>query len=395
MATEMKQRRDTAASWATKNEVLGDGVIGVVRETHQFKIGDGVTPWNSLPFSVISPQMFDAIGDLLVGTGSDTFEKLPTGTPGQRLAVQADGSLAWVTPSSDIPLAVFAQEGDIVYGTGPGTLTTLPRGTTGQRLTVQADGTLAWVTPEVDIPIAIVDAAGDLIVGSADNTVVRLAKGANGQVLTVNSGGALQWITPSADIPLSTIVAAGDIVVGSAAGAVAKLAKGANGQVLTVVAGVLTWATPSADIPLSTLTAAGDIPVATAAGVVGRLGSGFASTYLAGVGANAVPQWKYMTSPVAPGGNAAAATGKKIMSGSFTFALSSGSAGVQQINFVELFTNVPNVVSTAGLITGNTAGVVANVAAATTAKFDSWAKQSPSGTFTGNVPGTYIATDAA
>jgi len=393
MATEMKQRRDTAASWATKNEVLGDGVIGVVRETHQFKIGDGVTPWNSLPFSVISPQMFDAVGDLLVGTGSDSFTKLPTGTPGQRLTVAEDGTLEWVTPPNDIPLAVFANEGDIVYGTGVGTLTTLPVGTVGQRLTVQADHSLAWATPEADIPLAIVDAAGDLIVGSADNTVVRLAKGSNGQVLTVNGSGQLQWITPSADIPLSTIVASGDLVVGSGAGAVAKLAKGANGQVLTVVAGVLAWATPSADVPLSTITAAGDLLVGSAAGTVTRIGSGFASTYLAGVGANTIPQWKYANWPATAGGNTSGATGKKILQGQVTMALSSGKLSGMTVNYPEAFNNIPTVVPGCGLITGNTPGVIVNGASGAVGSFSLWA-QLYSGSFTGNVAGWYIATDS-
>jgi len=393
MATEMKQRRDTAASWAAKNEVLGDGVIGVVRETHQFKIGDGATPWNSLPFSVISPQIFDATGDLLVGTGSDTFEKLPTGTPGQRLTVQPDLSLAWEDVTPSIPMAVFAAEGDIVYGTGPGTLTTLPRGSTGQRLTVQADGSLAWATPEVDIPVAIVDAAGDLIVGSADNTVVRLAKGSNGQVLTVNGSGQLQWITPSADIPLSTIVAAGDLVVGSGAGAVAKLAKGSNGMVLTVVAGVLTWANPSADVPLSTFTTAGDMVVASAPGVVARVGSGFVNTFFGGNGAGVMPSWQYFTAVKTPGGNVAGSTGKKIMEGTVSMALSSGLLAGMTVTYPEAFANVAQPIAMAGLITGNTPGVICNGSTGTTTNFQLWARQY-TGTFTGNVPASYIATDA-
>lgn len=49
------QRRDTAANWASANPVLWEGEIGFElidpeRQTIKWKIGDGVTPWNSLPY---------------------------------------------------------------------------------------------------------------------------------------------------------------------------------------------------------------------------------------------------------------------------------------------------------------------------------------------------------
>lgn len=47
-----KQRANTAANWAMANPVLILGVIGVVSDATplRFKIGDGSTTWNSLPF---------------------------------------------------------------------------------------------------------------------------------------------------------------------------------------------------------------------------------------------------------------------------------------------------------------------------------------------------------
>ena len=50
----MWQRRDTAANWTSKNPLLAAGEIGVqlgatVNDT-KFKIGDGATLWNALPF---------------------------------------------------------------------------------------------------------------------------------------------------------------------------------------------------------------------------------------------------------------------------------------------------------------------------------------------------------
>lgn len=49
MATRMLQRRGTAAEWAAQNPVLGDGEIGVERDSSIFKVGNGVDAWADLP----------------------------------------------------------------------------------------------------------------------------------------------------------------------------------------------------------------------------------------------------------------------------------------------------------------------------------------------------------
>lgn len=44
-------RRDSSANWSTHNPILSDGEIGIDSTTHRFKLGDGVTSWNSLVYS--------------------------------------------------------------------------------------------------------------------------------------------------------------------------------------------------------------------------------------------------------------------------------------------------------------------------------------------------------
>lgn len=46
-------RRDTAANWTSVNPILLDGELGIEVDTDKFKIGDGVTAWNSLPYGGI------------------------------------------------------------------------------------------------------------------------------------------------------------------------------------------------------------------------------------------------------------------------------------------------------------------------------------------------------
>ena len=46
----IKIRRDTASSWMAVNPVLSNGEGGLETDTDKLKYGDGVTPWNSLPY---------------------------------------------------------------------------------------------------------------------------------------------------------------------------------------------------------------------------------------------------------------------------------------------------------------------------------------------------------
>lgn len=41
-------RTDTIANWELHNPVLAEGEFGIEKETRQFKLGDGVTPWLTL-----------------------------------------------------------------------------------------------------------------------------------------------------------------------------------------------------------------------------------------------------------------------------------------------------------------------------------------------------------
>lgn len=44
-------RRDTKLNWNLFNPTLADGEIALERDTHRFKLGNGVDPWDKLPYS--------------------------------------------------------------------------------------------------------------------------------------------------------------------------------------------------------------------------------------------------------------------------------------------------------------------------------------------------------
>ena len=50
MSVQIQLRRGLAAAWAAANPVLAQAEMGVEIDTQKFKIGNGSTVWNSLPY---------------------------------------------------------------------------------------------------------------------------------------------------------------------------------------------------------------------------------------------------------------------------------------------------------------------------------------------------------
>lgn len=95
MPKKFLQRRNSAAVWSSINPVLDDGEIGVDTTNKMFKIGDGVKHWNDLNLSYIPNAQLQAVGDLIVGTGPGTTQRLGRGTTGQTLSIDSGGNLVW------------------------------------------------------------------------------------------------------------------------------------------------------------------------------------------------------------------------------------------------------------------------------------------------------------
>jgi len=47
---QIQFRRGTAAEWAADNPVLAVAEMGIETDTNKFKIGNGTTAWNALPY---------------------------------------------------------------------------------------------------------------------------------------------------------------------------------------------------------------------------------------------------------------------------------------------------------------------------------------------------------
>lgn len=177
------------------------GAIGNVLTVN----GAGTAPEWSVPGAgtdVANDLIWNVAGDLVYADGANHAVILPIGTANQILAVNAGATAPeWVTPPTGIAGdPIWDVEGDLVIGTGVDSGTRLPRGTTGQYLKMNALGTRPeWgiVTAVGSVGTDIIwDAAGDLVYGTGPDAAVRLPKGAAAQLLAMNSADtAPEWIS--------------------------------------------------------------------------------------------------------------------------------------------------------------------------------------------------------
>lgn len=78
-----RMRRGFATTWASQNGILLEAEIGLEKDTGRFKIGDGVTRWNSLPYNVSGTvHDFDGIANGDVLTWDATNERWKPAAPG-------------------------------------------------------------------------------------------------------------------------------------------------------------------------------------------------------------------------------------------------------------------------------------------------------------------------
>lgn len=123
MADLIQLRGDTSTNWTSVNPILADREMAIETDTLKYKIGNGSTAWNSLPYSNLSGN-FDGIG---FNTTSD-----PVTPPAGQLSVYAKSvggraMLKWKGPSGvDTPLQPFLAGNKIGYFCPPGNAATLP-----------------------------------------------------------------------------------------------------------------------------------------------------------------------------------------------------------------------------------------------------------------------------
>lgn len=95
----LRHRRDVSSAWTSNNPILEEGQLGFETDTVLYKLGDGVTQWNGLPYAQVAPiplgDLTDVVvaapvaGDSLIYDGADWVNDT---APGNQQAYQLAAS---------------------------------------------------------------------------------------------------------------------------------------------------------------------------------------------------------------------------------------------------------------------------------------------------------------
>lgn len=126
MAVKIQFRRDTASAWTSANPILSQGEAGFEYDTGKFKVGNGLTPWNTLPYSSGTTGPTGPLGP----TGAASTVTGPTGPTG---ATGPTGPTGATGPVSTQPSTVPGPTGPTgpTGATGPIGLASNVTGPTG------------------------------------------------------------------------------------------------------------------------------------------------------------------------------------------------------------------------------------------------------------------------
>jgi hypothetical protein len=163
--------------------------------------------WCTLSLACIPCAAFTTTGQLLAGTGSSTFSALTVGTNGQFLSANSacSAGLEWCTLSlACVPCSAFTAAGQLLAGTGANTFTSLNVGTNGQVLIADSACTsgVKWgaslqgyTCAATPFNTALGTNAGDSITSGTDNVTLGYNAGTaittGSQNVVIGSGAAV------------------------------------------------------------------------------------------------------------------------------------------------------------------------------------------------------------
>jgi hypothetical protein len=210
-------------------------------------------------------------GDLLYGSATNTWSKLPVGAANKSLVVNGAGTqVEWNAVSLSAAGAVSGSlpatnggtglnsyaTGDIIYSSAANTLAKLAGNIDTTKKFLNQTGTGSVSAAPVWSAIAAADVSGLAPSATTDTTDAanitsgtlpsgRLI-GGYGQVTGVGTLTTGTWNASTITVAYGgtniTTYATGDLIYASATNTLSKLSAGTNGQVLTVVGGVPAWA---------------------------------------------------------------------------------------------------------------------------------------------------------
>lgn len=232
MSTQMKQRRGTAAQWASEDPILDEGVLGWDSTNKIIKVGDGVTAWSAL-----NPHWVEVSGGAMAG--GLILQKAPVDPTEAVRLIDSNTLQAELTDFKDniwdytaireveaeLSASVVLNDGDPITDLSSWTLTTNVGGwaiTTGG-IEVPLDGYLAGIA-EFEINPGTANGQGNRAIMVYKNTELI-------GMWNVSPWGDRQHI----GIPLAEAVVAGDIIYAKAYTSGGPMTVDHNGAIPTFI----------------------------------------------------------------------------------------------------------------------------------------------------------------
>lgn len=212
--TLLQIRRGTAAEWVSTNPVLSAGEWGYETNTGRYKIGNGLTAWNSLVYSSLLPKSSDFVGTSGIGINFASVTGVPvtisvTGIQSTQVNDFTSAVNSLITTAAASPSQVMdivnsgTLEGnniDLTYNSGTNKLTIAVTGLT-IGTNVQAydaglqsisnlttsSGNYLYTTGSDTYTTGVITSFGRSLVDDADASAARTTLGL-GTISTFNSG---------------------------------------------------------------------------------------------------------------------------------------------------------------------------------------------------------------
>ncbi len=176
MAVPVQRRRDTAANWTSVNPILIEGQQGFETDTLKWKMGDGATAWNSLPYFSGGSGSGDVVGP---GSSTDNAIARYDGTSGK---IVQNSAATIADTSGDITAGKY----NTVAISGSSTPTLAVTGTTAVSGTNTGDQNLFSTIAVSGQSNVVADTASDTLTLVA-GTNVTITTNAGSDSITINS----------------------------------------------------------------------------------------------------------------------------------------------------------------------------------------------------------------
>lgn len=181
VAYRIQLRSDTAANWTAANPTLAQGEPGVEVDTFRMKLGNGVTPWNSLPYSPDDAVETVTASSPLASSGGQNPNISLTGI----VAIVNGGTGQSTANTAFNALSPMTTAGDIIYENATPIATRLPIGTTNQVLSV-VGGLPTWTT--IAAGSGITQLTGDVTAGPGSGSQAATVAAIHGTTVSGTTG---------------------------------------------------------------------------------------------------------------------------------------------------------------------------------------------------------------